>query len=404
MKPQVQLINPDNMRNVTKTEEASGKKVLLFFGFSRLDEMLRKGNVWYVRHYESYFDRVFVVYLSGEPHEPVVRGKTTLISLGTGNGFFNLLYAPFRLLAFARARKATSFLTADIVFSWWTGLLLRWVAGARVVLAPVCIPEEIYRSTGRSLSGLPIAIERLLLRLSYGAAERIIMGVNSDASLAWLRSGRSTRRKLHVVPATVEEFPSPDFYEALNRIPFAGHPVSDPARLLYVGRLHHEKLVQGLPDLLAQLVAQGTRACLVIAGDGPERPRMEALAKELGVDHLIEWKGFVPNADLVDEYRRADVFLSTVTGTALREAGLCGLPVVAYEVDWARHLLKHERTALLVPPGDARAMAQAVRRVLTDAPLRLHIADSFAQEARQRWNSRSIGTALQHTYEEVAAR
>ena len=375
-------------------------RTLLLFGISRLDEMLAKGNVWYVRHYEAYFDKVFVVYLSGDRHEPTMQGKTTLISLGTGNGFLNLLCAPFRLLAFARGCKPTSCLTADIVFSWWTGWLLRLVERARVVLVPVCIPDEIYKSTGRSLSGLPIPIERVFLRLSYGAADRIIMGLNCDAALAWLRSGRATRRKLHVVPMTVEEFPSPEFYDALERFPRNGRATSDEPRLLYVGRLHHEKLVSGLIDMMAQLVSIGVRARLVLVGDGPERSAMEARAKELEVSHLIEWRGFIPNAQLVEEYRRADVFVSTVTGTALREAGLCGLPVVGYEADWITDLLKHEQIALLVPTGDTRALATSVQRVLEDCLLRHRIAEALHREALRRWSPINLNNALRIAFEE----
>jgi hypothetical protein len=48
--------------------------------------MLAKGNVWYVRHYEAYFDRVYVAYMFGSPHEPVTNGNTTLVSLGSGRG------------------------------------------------------------------------------------------------------------------------------------------------------------------------------------------------------------------------------------------------------------------------------------------------------------------------------
>jgi len=382
------------------TVQTMKERVLLFYGFSRLDDMLRKGNVWYVRHYESYFDKVFVVYLSGARHEPVMQGKTTLISLGTGNGFLNLLCAPFRLLAFARGCKPTSCLTADIVFSWWTGWLLRLVERARVVLVPVCIPDEIYKSTGRSLSGLPIPIERVLLQLSYGAADRIIMGLNCDAALAWLRSGRATRRKLHVVPMTVEEFPPPEFYDALDRFPGNGRATPDEPHLLYVGRLHHEKLVVGLIDMMAHLVSTGVRARLVLVGDGPERSAMEARAKELEIAHLIEWRGFAENAVLVPEYRCADVFLSTITGTALREAGLCGLPVVAYEADWVPFLLKHEKNALLVPTGDTAALAAAVRRVLEDPALRHRIAETFHREAVWRWSPAGLGEVLRVTFEE----
>lgn len=380
-------------------------KVLLLFNVMKLEDMIAKGNVWYVRHYESYFDRVEVAYLYGAYPEPVHRGKTRLVALGsTGRFWKNILLSPVRLLKHARQIHATHYLTADIVFSWWTSILLRWLDGARVVLMPVCIPEEIYGSTGRSLSGLPLWVERQLLRISYWTANRIIMGENSHASLDWLRNDPGTRHKLQVVPATVEEFPSAEFYDGLRDGPTdvpQGESNGFP-RLLYVGRLHHDKMVMGLIEMLSYLEKDGVVTRLVIAGDGPEREAMKRRADELGVSDSIEWLGFVLSGDLASVYRRATAFVSTVTGTALREAGLCGLPIVAYEVDWVRRLLKHEETALLVPAGDGHALADAVKRLLSDEPLRLRIAEKFAQEARRRWDPRSIENALHHTFQESA--
>jgi glycosyltransferase involved in cell wall biosynthesis len=381
-------------------------KVLLLFNVMKLEDMIAKGNVWYVRHYESYFDKVEVAYLYGSYPEPVHRGRTRLVALGcTGRFWKSILLSPIRLLKHAKQVNATHYLTADIVFSWWTGLLLRWLRGAKIVLMPVCIPNEIYSLTGGSLSGLPLWIERRLLQLSYKTADRIIMGENSDVLLDWLRSEPGTRHKLQVVPATVEEFPPPEFYDGLlsgsRQAPEQGF--MQVPRLLYVGRLHREKMVMGLIEMLFHLTRSGVLIELVIVGDGPERNAMEQRAHEFGVSKSIKWLGFVPSRDLANVYRCAAVFVSTITGTALREAGLCRLPIVAYEVDWVRRLLKHEETALLVPAGDGAALAAAVRRLLTDRRLREHIAENFSKEAQKRWDPCLIKFALRKTFEASTA-
>ncbi len=90
-----------------------------------MDDMLKKGNIWYVRHYESYFDKVYVVYLFGSPHESILNKNTTLVSLGTGNRLIDLIFAPYRLYKFAKKNKPTAYLTADLVFSWWTSWLIK---------------------------------------------------------------------------------------------------------------------------------------------------------------------------------------------------------------------------------------------------------------------------------------
>lgn len=381
-------------------EQGGQSRRLLLFGVSRLDELLARGNVWYVRHYESWFDEVDVVYLYGYWPESIQQGRTRLISLGDKGRFWrNILAAPFRLYRHARRVGPTHYLTADIAFSWWTGLLLRWLGGARIVLMPVCIPDEIYNSTGRSLSGLPICVEKLFLRLSYAAAGKIIMSRNGEASVAWLRGDWQTSRKLQVVPVTVEEFPSAEFFAALARMTTVRRS-SDEARLLYVGRLHREKLVTGLIDMMHYLKIAGVCARLRIAGDGPERAEMEFRAKDLDVADRINWLGSLPNVALVEEYALADVFVSTVTGTALREAGLCCVPIVGYEADWVKQLLRHEETALLVPTGDAAGLAREVARVLADHGLRRRLASNFHAIAKARWSPENIREALRFTFEE----
>jgi glycosyltransferase involved in cell wall biosynthesis len=259
---------------------------------------------------------------------------------------------------------------------------------------PTCIPNEVYANTGRSISGLPIWMERLLLRLSFAATERIVMTRNGEVSIAWLSGDRQTAPKLRIVPAVVEEFPSAEFYERLTALePDTGIADRVP-RLLYVGRLHRDKMVLGLIDMLAHLAGAGISVRLSIAGDGPERAAMQRRAEELKVADRIDWLGFVPNHELPALYRGSTLFVSTITGTALREAGLCGLPVVAYDADWVKKLLTHESTALLAPSGDSAELSRQVMRALGNGELRKTIGQNFHQMARERWSPEIVPEAL----------
>ena len=378
-------------------------KRLLLFGMNRLSEAVAKGNLSYLRHYERYFDEVYVVYLYGDLEEPIKMGKTTCISVGRGSPLSDLLLAPIRLLRLARQLHVTSFLTADIVFSWWTSALLRIVLGAPVVLMPVCIPDEIYRSTGRSLSGAPIFLERCALRLSYWAATRIVTSQNGAAQVAWLRADWQTAGKLAVLPATPEEFPPATVFDALFSYERRSDELNEPARLLYVGRLHHEKLCADLVPLMHELKKRGVDAKMVVAGDGPEFESMVSTSRELEVSDRFEWLGFVGAEDLPKIYIGSDIFVSTVTGTALREAAFAGLPVVGYNTDWVKVLLKHEETALLVPPHKPEELALQIERVLRDADLRHRIATAFRDKARQMWNLNSIAQGLHEMFDAAGA-
>src|SRR5215813_5765858 len=102
--------------------------------------MLAKGNVWYVRYWEEYFDNVYVVYLLGRRHEPVVNGRTTLVSLGTGRKT-DLFWAPYRLAGFARRIQPSHYVMSDLVFLWWTARLMKLFRRPIVYLMPVGMPE-----------------------------------------------------------------------------------------------------------------------------------------------------------------------------------------------------------------------------------------------------------------------
>lgn len=371
---------------------------LLLFGTTKLSDMLEKGNVWYVRHYEEYFDEVYVVYLLGGPKREVSQGNTHLISVGGTRTWLDLVLAPIRLWRAARRLRPTSYLTADIVFGWWTSLWIRLFSRARIVLMPVSLPEEIYKSTGASTSGLPISIERFFLRLSFVAADRVLISENGDAQRDWIMGDRIAARKIKIVAATVEEFPSPAFYRAANPEEEGRPDAGATSNLLYVGRLHPEKRSMDLIDMMGLLREKGITAHLNIAGDGPDRERMEMRARERGIQDNVTFLGPVPNESLVPLYHAADVFVSTVTGTALREAGLLGVPVVAYDMDWVKMLLRDGETALMAPAGDVHALSERVATALSDPALRKRVASAFSEEAHRRWPRSNVRKGLEQTF------
>lgn len=376
---------------------------LLVFGVGRLDQILAKGNADYVRHYRAYFDEVVFAYLTGpRPREARV-GDVRMVSLG-GDGdhyWLDLLLAPWRLLRLARAESPTSYLTADIFFSWWTAALIRLRLAARIALMPVSIPPEIHRSTGRSVTGLPIAAENAAIRASFAAADRIFATVNGVAQREWIESLAAAAGKTVVARAQIEELPPLAFFETVDADP-RGAPRPAPIRVLYVGRLHAEKLAADLIEMIA-LVPRTAVGTLVLAGDGPLRAAMEDRARALGVSDRIEWLGFVPHRELAALYARADVFVSTVTGTSLREAALVGVPIAAYDADWVRKLLADGETALVVRAGDVRALAGAVAKLAEDPELRARLAANARAMARAKWSPGVARESLAQVFERDAA-
>jgi glycosyltransferase involved in cell wall biosynthesis len=128
-----------------------------------------------------------------------------------------------------------------------------------------------------------------------------------------------------------------------------------------VARLEPQK---GL-DVAVRALA-GVDATLVVLGVGPERERLEALAREHAVRLLLPGRV----GDVAAVLRRADVLVHPARwegfGLALLEAMLCSLPVVATRVSSIPEIVADGETGLLVPPDDVPAFAAALRRLLAD--------------------------------------
>ena len=372
----------------------SKRKVLLYFGFSRLEDILEKGNGWYVRHYEQYFDEVYVLYLLGHYPNEVRQGETRLVSLGGRNRWGDLLLAPWRLARFARELGTNSvfLLTADMVFSWWTAWWVKRKMRRKIVLLPVCIPEQLYQDNKISLSGMPIWLERLFVRYSFYCADVVHTARAFGMFVDWLQGNPSASHKLIITNSIPEAVPSGGFFDRLAVSPSTSQLGSDPesvTKLIYVGRLHHEKLVGDLFHMMRFLSDCGftkdrVRLCLV--GGGEEQEALEGLAKELQVDDRVDFIGPVKNEQLPDYLLGSDIFVSPLTGSSLREAALCGLPVVAYDRDWVQGLLEDGKTAMLVPSRDAKAMAEAVMRLIEDKSLRDQLGVQVRRLAEDLWS------------------
>lgn len=135
---------------------------------------------------------------------------------------------------------------------------------------------------------------------------------------------------------------------------------------------------------LALLRRHYPQATLTLAGSGPQRAELLALADELGLAGAVHLPGRIDHADMPALYARADVALnpSTVDNmpNSVLEAHASRLPLVSTHVGGVPDIVVDGETGLLVPPSDPAAMAQALRRVLDDPGL----ANRLVQAAHER--------------------
>jgi glycosyltransferase involved in cell wall biosynthesis len=151
-------------------------------------------------------------------------------------------------------------------------------------------------------------------------------------------------------------------------------------------------------EVLLEAIVEVPEALFVLAGDGPERGALEARAAELGIAERVRFLG--RREDVPQLLAACDVFalpsLYEGSSLAVLEAMAAGTAIVSSAIGGTEELLEDGRSGLLVPPGDAPALAAALRRVLDDPALR----EGMAARARERVDA---GLRREQNAERVAA-
>ncbi len=222
------------------------------------------------------------------------------------------------------------------------------------------------------------------------AAARCVVVCNTDAYAEMAR--------LTVTPSLVPH--------GVNLTRFAPSPVpaAGELRVLAVGRLVPKKGFNVLLEALARIRAPWT---LRIVGDGPDGASLRALAHSLGIGTRITWHGGASHAELPALYAAAHlVAVPSVVDEAgdrdglpnvLLEALACERPVVASRAGAIESAIVHGVTGLLVPPGDADALAAAIDTLAG----RTGLARAVARRGRQVVECRYDVTACARRFAET---
>jgi len=156
------------------------------------------------------------------------------------------------------------------------------------------------------------------------------------------------------------------------------------------GRLEPYK---GHHVLLRAVAALAQPARCVVVGEGPQRQRLQELARELGIAERVEFTGPVPQARLTEIYAGADLFVLAsvilersgkrdVIPNVLVEAMAMRVPVVATTISGIGELIADGVSGRLVPPNDARALAMVIDELLRDEPQRRRLAQAAGERVR----------------------
>jgi len=282
----------------------------------------------------------------------------------------------------------------------------RWCRTERIaVVHAVDTPANIFGLPAAAWAGVPVRIGTrrdinpgrrpailLLQRASYACAHAI--AANAHAVRKRLRAERVPANRITVIPngLDVDRFtPSQD-----RRTMRRGVVVANlrPEK-------GHDVLIDAAVDVLKTFPA--TRFDFV--GDGVERTRLMARAATRGVAHACAFLGHCDNVS--ERLAAADFFVlpsrSEAFPNAVLEAMASGLPVIASNVGGVLEAVDDGRTGMLVPPGDAAALAQAINTVIARPAFAARLGRAARAEVEHRYSFDRMVAAFDRLYASLLA-
>ena len=233
------------------------------------------------------------------------------------------------------------------------------------------------------------------------------VAVSESLGRRFIADNRVPERKLRVVPYGVDCAPAGAGAElagaALKLRREQGIPAGAPV-VGSVARLVEQKDFPTLLRAFGALPADCAAAHLVLVGDGPKRKDLEELTSQLGLASHVHFTGM--RRDVPAALAMMDVFVLSSKfepfGVSLLEAMAAGKAIVSTRVNETAEILEDGRCGVLVPPEDTAAMADALRRLLTDAALRRSLADAARARAERCYSVSAMTHAYETLYCELA--
>lgn len=165
-----------------------------------------------------------------------------------------------------------------------------------------------------------------------------------------------------------------------------------PRRISVASRLIASKRVDDAIAIFASLHRRWPESTLVVMGDGPERQRLEALCRDLGLAEAVEFLGHVSHERAIRQLARSEVTLLTSAKAserlpnAVKEGMACGCICVVSDSPGIAELVRHGLSGFVVPPGRAGEAEEAIEAVFSREVDVAAIADRARRHVRERFD------------------
>jgi glycosyltransferase involved in cell wall biosynthesis len=229
--------------------------------------------------------------------------------------------------------------------------------------------------------GLRIPVDLVIMTNDGTQGDRVLksLGVNMERVRFWMNG------------VDWELFKSlPEKAEVSKYLQVSGCKV-----LLTVSRLVRWKRVDRAIQALPEVVRSFPDTILLIVGDGPERKRLEQLAKDLGVEKYVRFEGAVPHKEVPKYLAAADIFLSfydwSNVGNPLLEAMMAGKCIITLNNGDTGQFIKNGENGILLEYEDLPKLPEVIKELLANEDLRNRLGASawkFAEEHFWSWQER----------------
>jgi glycosyltransferase involved in cell wall biosynthesis len=311
----------------------------------------------------------------------------------------------------------TACLDSFVPFGWWPERFRTAAFAASLFRAGIRERPNVIFTTHAHFTPAAIALKRFrafqLIAIGYGTDVWDIGSANLKNALRradrLLAISNFTRQKmageLNIDSSAISLFwctfdqekfiPGPKPHFLLKRYNLR----SDQPVILTIGRLAANEQYKGYDQALRALPAIKQRfpnVRYIIGGRGGDRPRIESLAKELGVGENVILSGFIPEHELVSHYNLCDVFAMPSKGEGFGivflEALSCGKPVIAGNKDGSVDAVLNGQLGLLVDPDSVDEIAAAIIAVIGGQPP-MHEASASQGGQRTAVRAQTFATA-----------
>jgi glycosyltransferase involved in cell wall biosynthesis len=179
-------------------------------------------------------------------------------------------------------------------------------------------------------------------------------------------------------------------------VPDGRRSKSPIGRIVSVSRLVPTKGQETLLAAVSKLAREGMKVELKLIGDGPQRQDLENLTLKLGLQGVVTFLGSLAEHEIIEHLKEADLFVlashAEPLGVVYMEAMSMEVPTIGTRAGGVGEIIADGVDGLLVPPKDPDALAEAIRKVLSDPALGARLGTAGRKSIVERFDSR-IGAA-----------